>query len=99
MVAGRILSFAAASRGPLAVLHDPPHDIDHLGLPAVEGTTPADEFIPAGLASLGIDADETDLAVMAAVHGLIWPPVLELLAFDTEGVAPERFADMSRAPE
>jgi hypothetical protein len=65
----------------------------------VEGAAPADEFIPAGLASLGIEADEVDLAVMNAVHGLIWPPVRELLALDTEAVEPERFADMSKAPE
>jgi hypothetical protein len=65
----------------------------------VEGAAPEDEFIPAGLASLGIEADEVDLAVMNAVHGLLWPPLRELLALDTETVAPERFADMSKAPE
>lgn len=60
---------------------------------------PADEFIHAGLASLGIEADEVDLAVMAAVHGLLWPPILKLLAFDTEGLEPERCPDLSKAPE
>jgi hypothetical protein len=65
----------------------------------MEGAAPADEFIPAGLASLGIEADEVDLAVMAAVHGLLWPPILELLAFDTDGVEPERCPDLSQAPE
>lgn len=65
----------------------------------MEGAAPADEFIPAGLASLGIEADEVDLAVMAAVHGLLWAPILELLAFDTEGLAPERCPDLSKAPE
>ena len=64
-----------------------------------EGAAPPDQFIPAGLASLGIEADEADLAVMGAVHSLIWPPVLELLALDTEGFEPERSLDMSRAPE
>jgi hypothetical protein len=64
----------------------------------VEGAAPADEFIPAGLASLGIEADEVDLAVMAAVHGLLWSPILELLALDTEG-EPERCPDLSKAPE
>ncbi len=64
----------------------------------MEGAAPADEFIPAGLASLGIEADEIDLAVMAALHGLIWPPVLELLELDTEGVEPERNPDLSKAP-
>jgi len=56
-------------------------------------------FIPAGLAALGIEADETELAVMAAVHGLIWPPLSELLALDTAHVEPERCPDLSRAPE
>jgi hypothetical protein len=66
---------------------------------AVEGTAPADEFIPVGLASLGIEADEVDLAVMTAFHQLLWPPVLELLAIDTEGVEPERCPDLSRPPQ
>ncbi len=64
----------------------------------MEGTAPADEFIPAGLASLGIEADEVDLAVMAAVHGLLWPPILELLALDTEGLETERSPNLSKAP-
>jgi hypothetical protein len=65
----------------------------------MEGAAPADEFIPAGLAALGIEADEIDLAVMAAVHGLLWAPLLELLAFDTQGITPERHPDLSRAPQ
>lgn len=65
----------------------------------MEGTAPADEFIPAGLASLGIEADEVDLAVIGAVHQLLWAPILELLALDTEGVVPERCPDLSKAPE
>jgi len=65
----------------------------------MEGAAPVDDFIPAGLASLGIKADEIDLAVMNAVHQLLWPPILELLALDTEGVEPERCPDLSRAPE
>lgn len=65
----------------------------------MEGAAPADEFIPAGLASLGIEADEVDLAVMAAVHGLLWTRLQELLAFDTAGLEPERCPDLSKAPE
>lgn len=65
----------------------------------MEDAAPADEFIPAGLASLGIEADEVDLAVMAAVHSLLWAPLLELLALDTEGITPERFPDLSRPPQ
>jgi len=65
----------------------------------MDGTAPADDFIPAGLASLGIEADEVDLAVMGAVHQLLWPPLLELLALDPEGLEPERCPDLSRAPQ
>jgi hypothetical protein len=64
----------------------------------MEGAAPADDFVPAGLASLGIEADETDLAVIAALHGILWPPLLELLALDTSEVEPERNPDLSRAP-
>lgn len=63
------------------------------------GTAPADDFIPAGLASLGIEADEVDLAVIAAVHGIFWPSILELLALDTSEVEPERHPDLSQAPQ
>ncbi len=65
----------------------------------MESASPADDFIPAGLASLGIEADEIDLAVMAAFHQLLWPPLLELLALDTEGLETERCPDLSKAPQ
>ena len=58
----------------------------------------ADEFIAAGLASLGIEADEVELAVMAAAHGLFWPQILGLLALDIGEVEPEAGTDLSRAP-
>jgi len=64
----------------------------------MEGATPADAFISAGLAALGIEADEVDLAVMSALHQVFWPPIVELLALDTGEVAPERFPDLSVAP-
>ncbi len=64
----------------------------------MEASDRADEFIPAGLASLGIEADEVDLAVMAALHGIFWPPLRQLLALDTRGLEPERNPDLSRAP-
>jgi hypothetical protein len=58
-----------------------------------------DQFIPAGLASLGIEADEVDLAVMNAAHGMLWPAILNLLSLELAGIEPERNPDMSRAPE
>jgi hypothetical protein len=65
----------------------------------METAAPADDFIAAGLASLGIEADEVELAVMAAAHALFWPEILDLLALDTGDVEPEAGADLSRAPE
>ena len=59
----------------------------------------ADDFIAAGLASLGIEADEVELAVMAAAHGLFWPQILDLLALDIGEVEPEPGTDLCRAPE
>ena len=59
----------------------------------------AEDFIAAGLASFGIEADEVDLAVMGAAHAIFWPPILELLELDAEGIDPERAPDLGRAPE
>jgi len=64
----------------------------------MESTASADEFVPAGLASLGIEVDETDRAVIAAVHRFFWPAIVELLALDTSEVEPERCPDLSQAP-
>ena len=65
----------------------------------MEGAAAAEDFIPAGLASLGIEADEVDLAVMGAAHQLLWRSILELLYLDLEGLDPERCPDLSRAPQ
>jgi hypothetical protein len=65
----------------------------------VEGPDRAEQFIPAGLASLGIEADEIDLAVINAAHKMFWPSILDLLALDLGELAPERAQDLSRAPE
>jgi hypothetical protein len=64
----------------------------------MEAPNRADDFIPAGLASMGIEADEVELAVMGAAHALFWQPILDLFELDTDGFAPERDPDLSRAP-
>jgi len=64
----------------------------------MEPTNGADDFIPAGLAAFGIEADEIELAVINAAHQLFWPPILELLEFDTSDVPAERAPDLSQAP-
>jgi hypothetical protein len=58
-----------------------------------------DAFVPAGLASLGIEADEQELAVMRAAHDLYWPAIVGLLEVDLSAVEPEPVADMSRPHE
>ncbi|HEX3324883.1 MAG TPA: hypothetical protein VHR65_07140 [Solirubrobacterales bacterium] len=59
----------------------------------------AEQFIPAGLASLGIEADEIELAVMNAAHQMFWPGIRDLLSLDLAGLEPERTPDLSRAPQ
>lgn len=56
-----------------------------------------DPFVPASLASLGIEADEVELAVMRAAHGNWWPAVEALLEMDLSGES-ELEIDLSRAP-
>ncbi len=64
----------------------------------MEDSNHPDKFIPSGLASLGIEADEVDLAVMAAAHQVFWPAIRGLLSLDTTAVEPERCPDLSQAP-
>jgi hypothetical protein len=64
----------------------------------MEAFNSADEFIAAGLAAYGIEADEVDLAVIRAAHGLFWPPILELLELDTTPIPFEPAPDLSQAP-
>ena len=64
----------------------------------MEAANSQDDFIPAGLASLGIEADEIELAVIGAAYQLFWPPILELLALDTSLAPAERNPDLSKAP-
>jgi hypothetical protein len=65
----------------------------------MESPDRAEQFIPAGLASLGIEADEIDLAVMDAAHKMFWPAIRDLLALDLGELEPELSQDLSRAPE
>jgi hypothetical protein len=64
----------------------------------MEGPGRRDDFIAAGLAAHGIEADEVEMAVMNAAHSMFWPGIRDLLSFDTSEVEPERNPDLSRAP-
>ena len=55
-------------------------------------------FLPTGLAELGIEYDEVELAVMSAMHEVYWPAIAAFLEVDLSGVAPEPNADMAQAP-
>ena len=59
----------------------------------------AEDFVPAGLASLGLEADEVELAVIGAAHAMFWPPIRDLLSMDLGELEEEREPDLSRAPE
>lgn|GEM_PF-479380 len=80
-------------------MHDPGQP-GSVGLPAgMETADQAQDFVPAGLASLGIEADEIELAVMHAAHSMFWSPIRDLLSMDLGGLRAERDPDLSRAPE
>ncbi|HEU4738219.1 MAG TPA: hypothetical protein VFS54_03950 [Solirubrobacterales bacterium] len=64
----------------------------------MEAANTPDDFIQAGLAAYGIEADEVDLAVIGAAHQLFWPAILELVALDTSQAPAERNPDLSQAP-
>jgi hypothetical protein len=64
----------------------------------MEPSNNAGEFISAGLAAYGIEADEIELAVIGAAHQTFWPPILELLTLDTSEVPAEPAPDLSQAP-
>jgi hypothetical protein len=57
------------------------------------------QYVDGALATFGIEADETERTVIAAVWGLYREPLLRLLATDLESVEPEAQVDPSRAPQ
>ena len=64
----------------------------------MEGAAAPHDFVAVGLASLGVEADELELAIMRAAHELYWPAIHGLLALDLSDAAPEADQDLSRAP-
>ena len=57
-----------------------------------------DTYLTAGLASLGIEADEIELAVIGAARQAYLDETNELWAADLKRVEPEIDQDLSRAP-
>jgi len=56
-------------------------------------------YLDGALETFGIEADETERAVMAGVWEIYEPGLNLLSEADLEGVEPERAADLSRPPE
>jgi hypothetical protein len=65
----------------------------------MEGSSSFDDYVPGGLAALGIALDEVDLAVLRVAHGVWWPAVKGLMDADLSEVRPEPDLDLSRSPE
>lgn len=64
----------------------------------MEASNSADDFIPAGLASLGVEADEIELAVIGAAHAMFWPAILDLFELDVSAAPAEARPDLSLPP-
>jgi hypothetical protein len=64
----------------------------------MEAANTSDDFIPAGLAAFGVEADEIELAVIGAAYQLFWPPIVELIALDTSQAPAEPNPDLAQAP-
>ena len=62
------------------------------------GSGATERFVRAGLDLLGLEADETEIAVIEAADRLYRPVIESLLEAELDGVDPEAGTDMSRAP-
>jgi hypothetical protein len=56
------------------------------------------DYIESGLAVLGLDAGEDELAVIQAVDGIYGPALDALMAEGFDGIPHEPGADMSKPP-
>jgi hypothetical protein len=71
---------------------------NRLGFSAVESETAFQSYLDGALEIFGIEADETDRAVMSGVWLVYEPAMNQLRDADLSGVEPEPDADPSRAP-
>ena len=56
------------------------------------------DYIESGLAVLGLDARDDEIAVIQAVHAVYGPPLDALLTEGFDGILHEPGADMSEPP-
>jgi hypothetical protein len=65
----------------------------------VDAESALQSYLNGALETFGIEADETERAVMAGVWEIYEPGMNLLTEADLSEVEPERTADVSRAPE
>jgi hypothetical protein len=64
----------------------------------MQGNDGFDRFAAGGLELLGLEADEAERAVMAAVDAIYRPHVAALLEADLDDIEPEPRIDLSKPP-
>ena len=64
----------------------------------MQGNDGWQSFLAGGFERVGIEADETELAVMAVAESIYRPHIQALLAADLDDVAPEPGIDLSQRP-
>jgi hypothetical protein len=64
----------------------------------MEGSDTLEGFVRGGLAALGIEPDEVDMAVIAAADHIWGPAISALMSADLDGIEPEPDPDLSSAP-
>jgi hypothetical protein len=78
-----------------AVMHSCPAG---LTLPPMAEPDAFETWVRTSLARYGVEADETDVAIMRIVEQVYGPPRDALLAADLSGIPPEFGLDPSRSP-
>jgi hypothetical protein len=64
----------------------------------MQGNDGLQRFLAGGFERLGIEADETELVVMAVADSIYRPHIDALLEADLDDVAPEPRIDLSQPP-
>jgi hypothetical protein len=64
----------------------------------MQGNDGLQSFLAGGFERAGIEADETELAVMAVAESIYRPRIQALLEADLDDVAPEPGIDLSQPP-
>ena len=65
----------------------------------MEGFDPFERFAQAGFERLGVELDETQMAIVRIADAVYGPHIEALMEADLSGVRPELDMDLSRAPK